>query len=56
MAVRRPQSLRNCCSRSLGVSKRSAGAVITSTGRDWKSTPAAAQIPSQKAVVDAIDV
>jgi hypothetical protein len=34
VAVCRPQSLRNCCSRSLGVSKRSAGAVITSTGRD----------------------
>src|ERR1700751_2023244 len=35
-------------SRSLGASKRSVGAVITSTGRDWKSTPAAEQIPSKR--------
>ena len=32
-------------SRSFGASKRSVGAVITSTGRDWKPTPAAEQIP-----------
>src|ERR1700694_3986167 len=35
-------------SRSLGASKRSVGAVITSTGRDWKLTPAAEQIPSKR--------
>src|SRR4029077_17923698 len=35
-------------SRSFGASNRSVGAVITSTGRDWKSTPAAEQIPSKR--------
>src|SRR6266403_5614017 len=35
-------------SRSLGASKRSVGTVMTSTGRDWKSTSAAEQIPSKR--------
>ena len=35
-------------SRSLGASNRSVGAVITSTGRDRKSTSAAEQIPSKR--------
>src|SRR6266403_645288 len=35
-------------SRSLGTSKRSVGAVITSTGKDWNSTSAAEQIPSKR--------
>src|SRR5271163_4458367 len=34
--------------RSIGASSRSVGAVITSTGRDWKSTSAAEQIPSKR--------
>src|SRR5580704_10267510 len=35
-------------SRSFGASNRIVGAVITSTGRDWKSTSAAEQIPSKR--------
>src|ERR1700737_1602742 len=35
-------------SRRVCTSKRSVGAVITSTGRDWKSTSAAEQIPSKR--------
>src|ERR1700759_3905646 len=35
-------------SRSFGASRRSVGAVITSTGREWKSTSAAEQIPSKR--------
>src|SRR6516162_6172993 len=35
-------------SRSEGASNRSVGAVMTSTGRDWKPTPAAEQIPSRR--------
>ena len=35
-------------SRSAGASRRSVGAVMTSTSRDWKSTPAAEQIPSKR--------
>src|SRR5271165_7214206 len=35
-------------SRSADASKRSVGAVMTSTCSDWKSTPAAEQIPSKR--------